>query len=511
MDNQKILNALKNADAAGDTAAATKLAAILKQQMANDNGGTIGQGGDDYHAAAGAAVLRGMADIPALPANIAQLGAMGVEYLRGQELGSSGASKFLDELPDTRDMLASVPMVGPASQYKIDSTLGDYVSTAGEFAGSAAGGSGIVQAGKKALGYAPKAMNVVRDFATGTASGLGSEAAGQALKGTEYENAARIIGGIASPLAAGKLASKTSTYMMNRSIKNPTVESLRSAKNAAYKDVDNAGEVFSPQVTSDIALRARAAAVANDFVDDVDKQTKAALAILEGKAGSELTIGQLDKIRQGLFKRYSSAPNEAAIPDMIDIIDEAIDSSTMGGELMQTARLANKRYKKAELLDTAFRNADLDTAGSGSGGNTVNKYRQAVTSILKNKKKVRFFDAEEVAAMEQFVKGSMSENTMRQIGKLSPSGNGLMTALQTGGAVASSGATLPFAIGGELAARNATGRAIRGKENLETLITGGPQRLMPDPLLGMENINRAAKGSGVGLLSQSLTDDEERR
>jgi hypothetical protein len=35
--------------------------------------------------------------------------------------------------------------------------------------------------------------------------------------------------------------------------------------------------------------------------------------------------------------------------------------------------------------------------------------------------------------------------------------------------------------------------------------------LSPIPRLGMENLTGAARGSGVGLLSQSLTDDEERR
>lgn len=138
---------------------------------------------------AGAAVARGIADVPALPANILQLGALGVERLAGME-EPSAVSRGLNSLPDTRDMLASVPVIGPESQYRAPGLLGDYISTAGEFAGGAGAMSG--------------AGNMVR---FGLLPGAASESAGQATEGTAAEPYARAGAG----LAMGLLATPRST------------------------------------------------------------------------------------------------------------------------------------------------------------------------------------------------------------------------------------------------------------------------------------------------------------
>ena len=137
-----------------------------------------------------AAVARGVADVPALPANLAQLATMGVEKAAGLPVGSSAASRALDSLPDTRDMLASVPVIGPESKYVAPGTAGKYISTAGEFAG----GAGLTSGPGNILRY-------------GVLPGLASEAAGQATEGTAAEPYARAGAAIAAPFAAGKLAS----------------------------------------------------------------------------------------------------------------------------------------------------------------------------------------------------------------------------------------------------------------------------------------------------------------
>ena len=94
---------------------------------------------------AGAATARGIADVPALPANLLQLAASGYEKLTGAE-EPSAVSRALEALPDTREMLAAVPVIGPESQYVAPGTAGEYISTIGEFAG----GAGL-SAGPKAM------------------------------------------------------------------------------------------------------------------------------------------------------------------------------------------------------------------------------------------------------------------------------------------------------------------------------------------------------------------------
>lgn len=140
--------------------------------------GTLIRGG-------GAATARGMADVPALPANLLQLGAMVFEKATGADQ-PSGLSRALSKLPDTRDMLASVPVIGPESQFKAPGTAGDFVSTMGEFAG----GAGVFAGPGAMLRY-------------GAVPGAASETAGQLTEGTAAEPYARTAAGLGAALLAG--------------------------------------------------------------------------------------------------------------------------------------------------------------------------------------------------------------------------------------------------------------------------------------------------------------------
>lgn len=138
---------------------------------------------------AGAATARGIADVPALPANVMQLGAMGAERLLGMDEPSM-VSRGLAALPDTREMLSAVPIIGPESEYVAPGLLGEFVSTAGEFAGGAG------------LAGGPNAM-----LRYGVAPGVASEAAGQLTEGREFrgvdiEPIARTVAGIGTAVAA---------------------------------------------------------------------------------------------------------------------------------------------------------------------------------------------------------------------------------------------------------------------------------------------------------------------
>ena len=136
-----------------------------------------------------AATARGIADVPALPANLLQLGARGVEKAAGMD-GPSMVSRALSSLPDTRDILSNVPVIGPESQYVAPGLLGQYLSTAGEFAG----GAGAMAGPNAVLRY-------------GVAPGLASEGAGQLTAGREFrgvdlEPIARTAAGVGTSFLA---------------------------------------------------------------------------------------------------------------------------------------------------------------------------------------------------------------------------------------------------------------------------------------------------------------------
>ena len=339
-----------------------------------------------------------------------------------------------------------------ADDYQPQTTAGKYAGTVGEFLPAAVGGP----------------AGLLRRGATAAVAGLGSEAAGQATEGTALEPVARVVGAFAAPMTASKIANKT----IKRSIERPSLESLRDAKNVAYDAVDKSGVKFSTDEVGNLINRAKASVDDFNYVPDVDLQTKAALSTVGAQAGKELTIGQLDKLRQGLYKRYNKAPEEQGIRAIIDEIDDLIEAKEPANALMSAAREANKRYKKSELLDEAFTRAQRSAAASGSGGNVVNNYRRAVANILNSKKNSKYFLDEEKQVMEQFVKGNFSENTLRLIGKLSPSGNGLMAALNIG-AVAYNPLMVGVTGAGLISKSGAERSALRSVEMLKNMLATG--------------------------------------
>ena len=263
----------------------------------------------------------------------------------------------------------------------------------------------------------------------------------------------------------------------------PTIEGLRAAKSTAYKAVDEAGEMFTPEEMTGLRTKIETELADGNYVEGVDRQTDAVRSIVERKAGKEMSLGQLDKLRQEFYKRLAAAPNEVGIHDAIDAIDEMIAGRTDASGLMQAAREANAKYKKAELLDFAFEKARNQTDATGSGGNILNKYRQAVVSILNNPKQSRWFSADELAGMKSFVRGSKAQNAMRLIGKLSPGGNGLMTAINVLGAGATGGGSVVLsglAMGAKAISDSA---AVRGGAKLiENVSKGAPEVKSPAPL-----------------------------
>lgn len=150
---------------------------------------TAGEKLGQYIRGGTAAVARGMADVPALPANLAQLATMGVEKALGMEKPSM-VSRALESLPDTREMLASVPVIGEESRYVAPDRAGEIISTMGEFAG----GAGLTGGAGSMLRY-------------GVAPALASETAGEVTKGTSAEPYARIGAALVAPSIAGKIRS----------------------------------------------------------------------------------------------------------------------------------------------------------------------------------------------------------------------------------------------------------------------------------------------------------------
>ena len=300
--------------------------------------------------------------------------------------------------------------------------------------------------------------------ATGAAYGFGNAEGGakERASGAAYGGAAgALFGGAASAAFYG--AAKGVRAAVGKA-GPPTLDGLKDAKTAAYKAVEDTGEAFGPNELKSMSQGVKdELAQSYYFLPEVEKAGKATaekLKQLDGIAERPLTLGQLDKYRQSVWDLYNKT-GETTLLDIVDGIDNLVDSRPETSSVMSAARAANARFKKSELLEHAFKKAEDQTSSTGSGGNILNKYRQAVTAIVNNPKQAKWFSEEEKAVMQRLIDGNLTENVLRRIGKLAPTGNGLMLALNllggaqfgAGGLAVTAGATAAKAIADQSGAR----------------------------------------------------------
>lgn len=285
----------------------------------------------------------------------------------------------------------------------------------------------------------------------------------------------------------------------------PTVETARQLKNDIYKRATDSGVVYDVPAMKSLYGKARRLVADNaSYVPETDDQLTAALKILQRNSKTPSNLIQLEKIRRAMFERYQkSGYSDQTIRDLVDLVDDTIQNFGTGdATIIKSARLANSKYKKAELIDAAFDKARRSAGSSGSGGNTINRYKQVVNNILNNKKEMRFFDASEEEAMRNFVEFTTQEQLGRVLGKLDPTSGGLMAALGFSGALYNPVATATVAIPAAIARRGLEQTTEEAGEALVTRMATGrtpmttpatvPSTVAPEVLSGyereMENI-----------------------
>jgi hypothetical protein len=169
----------------------------------------------------------------------------------------------------------------------------------------------------------------------------------------------------------------------------------------------------------------------------------------------------MDKLRQKLSQKYNKNPDQVALLDMINLIDDTIASKAVKGfPDLELARVANQRYKKAELLDRAINNVKLDMK-SGSPMSESKLYKTAIVSILKDQKARRYFSEDELKLMENTLQGNIMDRVIGRTADLSPNVQKVMTALAFAGSYAQPLWLIPTTVG--LFANRAANRNVRNK------------------------------------------------
>lgn len=330
-------------------------------------------------------------------------------------------------------------------------------------------------------------------LASGAGGGVGAATANELFPDNPT---AEMIGELVGSLGTVGATAWLKKSMADRAAKAaaPNLNDLRTTKTAAYKAVDDAGVTYSPQSLDDLI-----AGISDEMSAARINQVRhpKAFSMLEDikskiVTGEQPTLSDIDTLRQVIRRDVANSADEAERffgEKMIANIDEFVNATT-GKQLVsgnadeaassiRAARDSNRRLKNYERITTAATKAERRAASTGSGGNIENASRQNIRQILDDPRKARFYSPQERAAMDKIVMGTKTQNAARQVGKLSPSGNGLQQALALG-ATAYNPAMAAFPGVGMIAkflADRGTNKSI--EDLLATIASGGPIQNAP--------------------------------
>jgi hypothetical protein len=321
------------------------------------------------------------------------------------------------------------------TDYTPQTEAGKVARTAGQMAPAAIAPGSVGQ----------RAANVLVPTVTTEVAGRTAKALGANETGVEV---ARAVGGIAGGVAANaRLPAKPKAPKA----KTPTLDALRSAKDTAYREVDAAGVQYKPEASTRLADTIKTKLEAGMVDPDLHPKVTAVAKRVEALRNAPITLTKLDQVRRvirdNVFTPSASRDERRLGYQMIDALDEFVATAgaddvlsagdpNAAAQALQKARDLNSRVAKIESIEGAKVRAANRAASSGSGGNVNNATRREVMKVAE---RGRNWTPAEQEALDRVVKGSRTQNVLRQVGKLSPEGNGLMlgghlfTGLKTGG------------------------------------------------------------------------------
>ena len=510
--------ALRSADAAGDTAAATRFAQeIRKLQNAQTADGKSDMQPMPSAAPAGPSTAQQMADLAQgiTPLGIAKtVGNAVMDPMQalqkaddGVRMLANGASfGFADKLAGYMSGTGTEAERERSGQAK--ERLGPVASSGLEIAGSMAPVGALMKAGvtATAIPKVPQFIGSVMDgSALGALSAYGNDA--DVLTGAGFG----ALGGAAGDVV-GKVAGKVLTPKVTT-----TADDISKRADAAYADLDASGALYSPQAIADALNATKANLTKMGYHPKNQPGASVALDELERVAGGGLPVNTTgmqslkETIAGGIDDGLKpNRKNNAMVMDAKKRIENLLlnpqPGQVVGGDAQLAAKAyaeGNKAYSQKMKLEKIA--AALETGGdqasvAGSGGNVENRIRANLYKLKKDKG----WTPDEKEALRKAYGGTLPRTIARWAGNASPMGNGLMAGLwgglASGGGFASGGTSLiPTAIGAALtsgakiAGQKAAKSAVKSLEDL--VLVGGNKSSLPQMTPNQKAIVNALKRS----------------
>lgn len=403
---QQLETALRNADAAGDTAAAKTLAGEIirmrgqsaaPQEVASGKGDrerSVGETAWDMLKGAGTGVVEGAVSLAGLPRDAGQWLGEKVTYGAGRLMGQtpeeiatrqSQTAKVMDQgAPSSAQIMSGVEgTIGKLPQP--ETTAGQYAKTVGQMVpGAAIGPGGMIRKG---------AMAVV--------PGVASEAAGQATEGTAIEPYARtagaLIGGVA---AAGKSSPGTKAMLKEVGDVDAAHAAVKSQAGQMYDKLRAAGIVYDANGVQSSVSKVQGLRI-DPVLDPKASRLRDLFSQMSGKSPDFEEIDNLKQIATGILRSNADKRDKFFTGKILDELNAITDNGalTTNGSIPvgQAATLAKqakelaRRNIVADQIDEMGRKAGYYVSGTESG------LRNQFASYLKAQKGKGLTRAEEKA------------------------------------------------------------------------------------------------------------------
>lgn len=390
--------------------------------------------------------LQGMATLPAMVGDAANstvnLGIKGVNEVAGTQI------PYLQKPTEILAEPGPFPSPETATE-RIIAEPSKFVASLPSFGG--AGKTIAKYGGDAAARLATLADNMGTQGVGAVAGGLGLGVSKELAPDSPLTQIAATLGaGMGGSMAAAKISE------IGQRSAIPTTEAIKGLANQAYKASEEAGAIIKPE-----AVQRLVTGVTDDLAEQAwiplnAPKVGAVVEEMKRVAQGNVTLKGLDALRQAARDVANSMdPAEARLGSrMISQIDEMVQnlkpadilqgSKVEGLNALLKGRTLWAAARKSELIDDMITKATDRAATSGTGGNVENAIRQNLRKIIDSKRLSRGFTKDELAAIRHVVRGSWTQNALRQIGRLSPRTGALMQAITGGAVVSDIGSGMPI-------------------------------------------------------------------
>lgn len=264
-----------------------------------------------------------------------------------------------------------------------------------------------------------------------------------------------------------------------------TPTEIQAMSKSYYKAAEDAGVVIKADSFRSLADDIIKTANKSGLDETLTPNAVAVIKRLNQAKAEPLSFEKLDLLRQVANDAKSGArPSDRSIAgEIVSKIDDYIaklsDTDVLSGDPKIAADTIVKArglwgvVRKLETMDEMIDRAKI-SAPNFSGSGFENALRTEFRQLAKNEKRLRFFSADERAAIKKVAQGGALANTARAVGKFAPTG--VVSSVMSGGA----GAAIGGPVGAvALPAVGFAGRALataltkRNVNSLEAIVRAG--------------------------------------